>query len=139
MFRMRREWLIGNFCQPVYETWLEEAVLKGRVQAPGFFDDPAIRAAWCGADWYGDAQGQLDPLKEANAAKVRVEEGFSTREREAAELTGMKYETVHAVRKREEAMRKADGLTSGGQSVNEEEDLPTVTVGEDPDREGGDP
>ena len=112
MFRMRREWLIGNFCQPVYEEWLAEAVMKGRIQAPGFFDDPAIRAAWCGADWYGDAQGQLDPLKEANAAKVRVDEGFSTREREAAELTGMKYETVHAVRKREEAMRKADGLVA---------------------------
>lgn len=112
MFRMRREWLIGNFCQPVYEEWLTEAVLKGRIQAPGFFADPTIRAAWCGADWYGDAQGQLDPLKEANAAKVRVEEGFSTREREAAELTGMKYETVHAVRKREEAMRKADGLSA---------------------------
>lgn len=111
MFRMRREWLVGNFCQPVYEEWLTEAVLKGRVKAPGFFTDPAVRAAWCGADWYGDAQGQLDPLKEANAAKIRVEEGFSTREREAAELTGMKYETVHAIRKREEAMRKADGLS----------------------------
>lgn len=114
MFRMRREWLVGNFCQPVYEEWLAEAVLKGRVKAPGFFEDPAIRAAWCGADWYGDAQGQLDPLKEANAAKVRVEEGFSTREREAAELTGMKYETVHAIRKREEAMRRADGLSASG-------------------------
>lgn len=110
MFRMRREWLVGNFCQPVYEEWLTEAVLKGRIKAPGFFDDPAIKAAWCGSEWYGDCQGQLDPLKEANAAKVRVEEGFSTREREAAELTGMKYETIHAVRKREEAMRKADGL-----------------------------
>ncbi len=110
MFRMRREWLVGNFCQPVYEEWLTEAVLKGRISAPGFFSDPAVRSAWCGADWYGDSQGQLDPLKEANAAKVRVEEGFSTREREAAELTGMKYENIHAIRKREEAMRKSDGL-----------------------------
>ena len=113
MFRMRREWLVGNFCQPIYEEWLTEAILKGRIEAPGFFDDPAIKAAWCGADWYGDAQGQLDPLKEANAAKVRVEEGFSTREREAAELTGMKYEAIHKVRVREENMRKADGLNSG--------------------------
>lgn len=112
MFRMRREWLVGNFCQPIYEEWLTEAVLKGRVQAPGFFDDPAIRAAWCGAEWFGDAQGQLDPLKEANAAKVRVDEGFSTREREAAELTGMKYDQVHAVRKREEVMRREDGLSA---------------------------
>ena len=81
------------------------------MQAPGFFDDPAIRAAWCGAEWFGDAQGQLDPKKEAEAAKIRVDEGFSTREREAAELTGMKYDQIHAVRKREEAMRRADGLS----------------------------
>lgn len=105
MFRMRREWIVGNFCQPVYEEWLTEAVLKGRIEAQGFFTDPAIRAAWCGAEWYGDCQGQLDPLKEANAAKVRVEEGFSTREREAAELTGLKFEAVNAARKREEELR----------------------------------
>lgn len=113
MVRMRREWLISGFCQPVYEEWLTEAVLKGRVEAPGFFDDPAIKAAWCGADWFGDCQGQLDPLKEANAAKVRVEEGFSTRSREAAEFTGMKHEDILAIRKREEAMRKEYGLTPG--------------------------
>lgn len=112
MFRMRREWIIGSFCQPIYEEWLAEAVLKGRISAPGFFDDPAIRAAWCGAEWFGDCQGQLDPLKEANAAKVRVEEGFSTREREAAELTGMKFETIHAARVREEKLRKEAGLTA---------------------------
>lgn len=112
MFRMRREWIIGSFCQPVYEEWLTEAVLKGRIKAAGFFDDPAIRAAWCGAEWFGDCQGQLDPLKEANAAKVRVEEGFSTREREAAELTGMKFETIHAARMREEKLRKEAGLTA---------------------------
>lgn len=112
MFRMRREWLISNFCQPIYEEWLTEAILKGRIKAPGFFDDPAIKSAWIGADWFGDCQGQLDPLKEANAAKVRVEEGFSTREREAAELTGMKYETIQAVRIREEKMRPNQQTTT---------------------------
>lgn len=110
MFRMRRDWLVSAFCQPVYEEWLAEAVLKGRVQAPGFFDDPAIRAAWSGAEWYGDAQGQLDPLKEAEAAKLRVDEGFSTREREAAELTGMTYDTILAVRRQEERARREAGL-----------------------------
>lgn len=110
MFRMRREWLASSFCQPIFEEWLTEAILKGRIQAKGFFDDPAIRAAWCRADWFGDSQGQLDPQKEASAAKIRVEEGFSTREREAAELTGMKYEEIHAIRKREEEMRQKDGL-----------------------------
>lgn len=111
MFRTQREWLTANFCQPIYEEWLTEAILKGRVKAPGFFDDPAIKAAWCGAEWFGDAQGQLDPVKEANAAKIRVAEGFSTREREAAELTGMKFENIVATRGREESMREEAGLT----------------------------
>lgn len=111
MFRMRRDWLSSTFCQPVYEEWLREAILKGRVQAPGYFDDPAIRAAWSNAEWFGDCQGQLDPLKEAQAAKLRVDEGFSTREREAAELTGMKYEEIIATRRREEQIRRVAGLS----------------------------
>ncbi|MBE0470503.1 MAG: phage portal protein [Methyloprofundus sp.] len=110
MFRMRRTWLTQTFCQPIYEEWLSEAVAKGRIDAPGFFEDEAVRAAWCRAEWYGPTQGQLDPLKEANAARVRVEEEFSTREREAAELTGMSWEIIHPVRVKEEQKRRDGGL-----------------------------
>lgn len=117
MFRMRREWLVNQFCQPVYEEWLTEAVLKGRIKAPGFFDDPAIRQAWCGAEWYGDSQGQLDPLKEANASKVLVEEGFSTRRREAMLLTGSKWDDVAKQRRTEEQQRREDGVVSASPSV----------------------
>ena len=115
MFRMRREWLASSLCQPVYEEWLTEAVLKGRVKAPGFFDDPAIRAAWCNADWYGDSMGQLNPLDEAKAAEERVKSGFSTREREASEITGMKFDEIHAARTREEKMRREAGLVTDSQ------------------------
>ena len=62
-FRMRRSWLVEAFCRPVYERWLTEAVAVGRVQAPGFFADPLLRSAWCGAQWIGPVQGQLDPKK----------------------------------------------------------------------------
>lgn len=110
MFRMRRQWIVQSFCQPIYEEWLSEAVAKGYINAPGFFENEAVRAAWCGADWYGPSQGQLDPLKEANAAKVRVQEDFSTREREAAEMTGMNFDTVQDIRRREEAARRKNGL-----------------------------
>ena len=89
MFRMRRQWIIDSFTQPVYEEWLAEAVALGRVPAPGFFEDHAVRRAWTRAEWSGDAQGQLDPLKEAQAAVVRIDNGLSTREKEAAELTGL--------------------------------------------------
>ncbi|MFP7469991.1 phage portal protein [Niallia taxi] len=91
MFRMRRAWLANDFCQPIYEEWLAEAIAKGRVPAPGFFKDPMIRKAYCGAEWNGPSQGQIDPLKEAQAAEKRIELGASTHGREAVELTGGDY------------------------------------------------
>ena len=91
MFRMRRSWLASGFCQPIYEEWLAEAVAKGRISAPGFFTEPMVRKAYCGAEWNGPSQGQLDPLKEVKAAESRVNNGFSTRAKETVELNGGDY------------------------------------------------
>jgi lambda family phage portal protein len=91
-YRMRRIWFARDFCQPIYEAWLSEAVAIGRIKAPGFFDDPMIKAAWCNADWYGPVMGVLDPVKEAEGAALRIEHGLSTGEREAAEMTGTDFD-----------------------------------------------
>ncbi|MGJ0848270.1 phage portal protein [Tissierella praeacuta] len=106
MFRMRRSWLAQDFCQPVYEEWLAEAVAKGRIYAPGFFSDPIIRKAYSGAEWNGPSQGQIDPLKEVRAASERVKEGFSTRAKETAELTGGDFNKNYRQRLKEERMMK---------------------------------
>ena len=58
-FKMRRQWFVNDFCQPVYEIWLAEAIALGRIKAPGFFSDPLIRAAWSGARWMVRHRGQL--------------------------------------------------------------------------------
>lgn len=92
-FKMRRSWFVGDFCQPTYEVWLAEAVARGRIKAPGFFDDPMIRAAWCGARWIGPVQGQLDPLKEANAAVILTQHGFKTHEQVTLEMGGGDWES----------------------------------------------
>ena len=110
MFRTRRAWLAASLCQPTYQEWLAEAVAKGRVIAPGFFGDPAVRAAWSQAEWYGPAAGQIDPRKEAEAAVIRVEQGFSSRARETAELTGSDWNRIHQVRVREERLRREGGV-----------------------------
>lgn len=109
MFRMRRAWMSSRFCQPIYEEWLAEAVAKGRVSAPGFFNDPLIKKAYCGSEWNGPTQGQLDPLKEVKAAGQRVSEGFSTRSKETVELTGGNYIKNHRQRMKEEKLRKIEG------------------------------
>ena len=87
-FRMRRKWFVDDFCQPVYEIWLAEAVALGRVIAPGFFSDPLIRAAWCSAQWIGPVQGSLDPLKEATAAVLKIQHGLKTHEQATMEDSG---------------------------------------------------
>lgn len=109
-YRMRRIFMANNFCQPIFETWMEEAIALGRIDAPGFFDDPAIRRAYLMADWIGDSPGQIDPLKEAQAAQLRVQEEFSTRAVETMQLTGMRWEDVHREAVREKKLRIKDGI-----------------------------
>lgn len=91
-FRMKRAWLVNDFCQPVYEMWLVEAIAIGRIKAPGFYLDAAIREAWSKCTWNGPSQGMLDPLKEINAATKRVELGISTRQRETMEMNGGSFD-----------------------------------------------
>lgn len=127
LFRYWRAWWISNFCQPIYEEWLFEAVLRGYIHAPKFFDDPMVRYAYSWADWTGPSQGQLDPVKEVRAAVLRVENGFSTRQKETAELTGGDFELNHAQRIKEEKMRREAGFTSEdanieGGEINDVED-----------------
>lgn len=128
MFKMRRTFMAKRFCQPIFEEWLTEAILIGRIHAPGFLEDPLIRKAYSQAEWNGPSQGQLDPLKEVNAAIKRVEAGYSTRAKETVELTGGDFWRNHAQRVREEEARRAAGLDLSylevmkalGEEVNEE-------------------
>lgn len=88
---MLRDWFVQDFCQPVYEEWFTEAVARGRIPAPGFFADPAIRKAYTGCVWNGPSRTSLDPVQEAQAAVMRVSAGFSTAQEETAQMTGGDY------------------------------------------------
>lgn len=87
-FKVRRTWLATNFCQPIYEEFLSELILSGKISAPGFFEDPLIREAYSKALWIGPSQGQIDPVKETKAAQMRIDSALSTRETETATIGG---------------------------------------------------
>lgn len=120
-FKMFRDWMTSGFCQPIYEEWLCEAVAKGRVKAPGFFNDPAIRKCYTNAEWYGPAQGQLNPKDEVEAAGLRVKYGFSTSSREAMELTSTDFNDNLKQLSRETAMWWAAGGIPNENEMQENE------------------
>ena len=109
--KVERAGFNASFNQPVYEQWLSEAVATGRLEAPGFFDDPAIRRAWCGCQWIGCSMGHVDPLKEVKAAGERIALHISTEEQEAGEYNGGDWNANMRQRKRELSMAAAMGET----------------------------
>jgi lambda family phage portal protein len=122
-FKMKRTWFIDDFCQPVYEAWIAEAVARGRIKAPGFWDDPLIRAAWCGARWIGPTQGQLDPKKEAEAAAILISHGIKTHEQVTREMSGGDWEAnVEQLAHENELLRAAGCVPADVSPSTDEED-----------------
>ena len=114
-FKMRREWFVNDFCVPIYEIWMAEAVARGRIIAPGFFSDPATRAAYLGAEWIGPSQGQLDPTKEITAEILAIGEGITTREQATIRLNGGQWDAnVEQIARENEKLREAQGQTGDG-------------------------
>ena len=131
-FRMRREWLTDDFCRPVYELWLTEAVARGRISAPGFLTDPIIRQAYLASEWIGPSQGQLDPTKEVAAAVTAIENGLSTREAESIRLNGSEYAAnADKLAVENELLRRANGADQAPQVAED----PPVDTGEEEEQE----
>lgn len=105
VYRQKRANLVYDFCQPVFEKFMDEVVARGYIEAPGYFEDPLKRKAYLKNEWHGPSQGQIDPLKEAKAAKIRIEENLSTRSREARELNGSDFDANIKQNKLEEEER----------------------------------
>ncbi len=105
-----RQWLTDNFLKLVYEVWMYEAVVTGRIAAPGFLADPAIKMAYLGCEFIGPTKGQIDELKEVRAADERVSAGFSTIATETAQLTGGDWDKNHKQQTKERKKRLEDGL-----------------------------
>jgi lambda family phage portal protein len=142
-FSARRTWLAGAFMQPIYETFLYEAIARGRLAAPGWFTDPLIRRAYAGAEWIGPARGMIDEKKEIDAAAARIDNFLSTHASETALLGGDWERNLPQLRKEREQL--ADGgftwpavattATTGHDAAdNDVEDMSSTAVVPDSDQ-----
>lgn len=137
MFNMYRNWLATDFCQPIYEEWLTEAVAKKRIKAPGFFTDPAIKKAYCAAKWNGPARGMLDPVKEVTAAEKRVQNGFSTRSDETMQMTGSDfYSNIEQLKHEEKELKEVKKIANNSKPNKPDNTATTdnaATAGNEPE------
>lgn len=88
----RRTSFAQGFSQLYLMAWLEEMVDRRIIRLPS--QAPDFHSHWVAfsrAKWIGSGRGFVDPVKEVQAAAMKVALGLSTLEDEAAELTGSDF------------------------------------------------
>lgn len=66
---------ITQFCQPVFNSWLRQAVLTGEVDLPDYFTDPE---KYHNVKWITPTLEQIDPMKEFGAELLKVRSGMKS-------------------------------------------------------------
>lgn len=110
----RKKVVADRFASMIYVLWLEEEINAGRVPLPdgvdkSVFYDPIMREAISKCSWVGASRGQIDEVKETQAAIMRINAGLSTYEIEAARL-GEDFRTLFEQQAREKKMMAKLGL-----------------------------
>ena len=90
---------------------LTEAVARGHLRAPGFFQNPLRRRAWLGSEWMGPARPTIDPVKDATADEKYLEMGVTSLTRISAERFGMDQRRVRRRRAQDGSDERAAAST----------------------------
>lgn len=117
----RKKIVADRMATMIYTLWLEEDLNAGNLPLPkgmssDIFYDPVKREALLNCSWIGASRGQIDELKETQAAILRINSGLSTFEAEAARL-GEDFRRIFKQRARENRMMKELKLDFSQQST----------------------
>lgn len=130
----------------IYALWLEEEIALGNIPLPqgktrDWFYEPLVKDAITQCTWIGASRGQIDELKETQAALERIAGGVSTYEEECARL-GKDFRAVFEQRARENKLMESLGLkfsrgkdTAADQQTNTAADNPDKADKEEEDDE----
>lgn len=120
--RVQKRNVADRFASTFYRLWLEEALNRGEItamprNAPNWYDG-LNQEAYSACEWIGASMGQIDELKETQAAVLRVNNGLSTRESELARL-GKDWRVVFRQLAREKALAENQGLEFGADKISQ--------------------
>jgi lambda family phage portal protein len=82
--------IVHQLCRPVWRAWMDQAVLEGALNLPGY---GRRRRAYQAAKWIPQGWQWVDPLKEFNALKLAIRAGLMSRS-EAISAYGYDAEDV---------------------------------------------
>ena len=111
----RKKAVADKFATDVFRLWFEEQFNAGKFKdvlprnAPNYYDG-LNGDAYTACSWIGAPRGQIDELKETQAAVQRIAAGLSTYEKESARF-GEDFREVFRQRGREQKMISELGLT----------------------------
>lgn len=112
----RKKTIADRKANVIYQLWLEEMINTGgidslprNVATRANFYEGLNKEAYCNATWIGASRGQIDELKETQAAVLRIKYGLSTREDELAKL-GKDWRRVFQQLEREKKEETKRGL-----------------------------
>lgn len=134
--KSRKKTYADRLANAIYALVLEEEIANGNVPLPSgidreFFYEPLMKDAISKASWIGAGSGQIDELKETQAAILRIKSGLSTYEVEAAKL-GSDFREIFAQRAREEGIIKTLGLAFALDTQRPGAKEPQKTLSADP-------
>lgn len=117
----RKKSVADRVATSLYTLWLEEEINAGNIPLPAgmgaeIFYDPVKREALTACDWIGASRGQIDELKETQAAVMRINSGLSTFEKECARL-GEDFRKIFRQRSRENRLMKELDLTFDNSAI----------------------
>lgn len=107
----RKKIVADRLATMIYILWLEEDINAGNIPLPpgktaaDVFYDPVMREALTSCSWIGASRGQIDEMKETQAAILRINAGLSTYELECARL-GEDFRRMWKQRARENTLMK---------------------------------
>lgn len=114
----RKRAVADAFATAIYRLWLEEAVNQNKLESFPASEAPKLYVngylstgfdALSQCSWIGAARGQIDELKETQAAVLRIKYGLSTHEDELARL-GKDWRKVYQQLEREKKERDARNI-----------------------------
>lgn len=111
----RKKLVADRFATFIYQLWLEEEWNAGNIPIPAgkdrsWFYEPLVKDALSSCTWIGASRGQIDELKETQAAILRIKSNLSTYEMESSRL-GVDFRDVFKQAAREKRMMEKLGIT----------------------------